>query len=224
LASAIPKLSYHIDCILITGIKTFDVPRTRRDSGKIQGGEKFMTITLETPRLILRRFTDDDLEPFLAYRSDPEVSRYQGWSEPYSREMAEEFIREMKTRQPGEPGEWFQWAMTLRAGGQMIGDCAFYLVQRDTRQAEIGVTLSRAHQAQGFAREAIHRVLEYLFDELRLHRVFANCDPENTPAWQILDRMGFRREAHFIENLWFKGHYASEYWYAMLQREWQSIK
>jgi RimJ/RimL family protein N-acetyltransferase len=179
-----------------------------------------MQITLKTPRLILRRFTDNDLEPFLAYRSDPEVSRYQGWGEPYTREMAEEFILEMKTRQPGEPGQWFQWAIDLRTNGEMIGDCAFYLLERDTRQAEIGVTLSRNYQGQGHAQEAILRLLEYLFGELELHRVCANCDPENTPAWQILERMGFRREGHFIESLWFKGRYASEYWYAMLRQEW----
>lgn len=179
-----------------------------------------MDLTLETQRLILRRFIDADLEPFLAYRSDPQVSRYQGWSEPYTRPMAEEFIQEMKTRQPGEPGEWFQWAIELRASGEMIGDCAFYLLSRDTRQAEIGVTLARLHQGQGYAQEAIQRLLEYLFNELELHRVCANCDPENTPAWQILQRLGFRREAHFVENLWFKGRYASEFWYAMLRREW----
>ena len=183
-----------------------------------------MSITLETPRLILRRFTDNDLEPFLAYRSDPEVSRYQGWSEPYTREMAEEFIREMKTRQPGKLGQWFQWAIELRASGEMLGDCAFYLLERDASQAEIGVTLSRAHQGQGYAQEAIQRLLEYLFDDLGLHRVCANCDPENLPAWQILERMGFRREAYFVESLWFKGRYASEYWYAMLSLEWLATR
>jgi len=170
--------------------------------------------------LILRRFGDADLEPFLAYRSDPQVSRYQGWREPYTREMAEKFIGEMKARQPGEPGEWYQWAIEVRANGEMIGDCAFYLLRQDTRQAEIGVTLARAYHKLGYAREAIERLLEYLFDDLGLHRVCANCDPENAPAWQILERMGFRREAHFIENLFFKGRYADEYWYAMLRREW----
>lgn len=180
-----------------------------------------MDISLETPRLILRRFCDSDLEPFLAYRSDPLVARYQGWREPYTREMAEEFIQEMKTRQPGEPGEWFQWAIEVRLSGAMIGDCAFYLLRQDTRQAEIGVTLARLYHGQGYAQEAIRRVLAYLFGDLELHRVCANCDPENTPAWQNLERMGFRREAHFIENLWFKGRYADEYWYAMLRREWE---
>jgi aminoglycoside 6'-N-acetyltransferase len=130
----------------------------------------------------------------------------------------------MKAKQPGEPGEWFQWAIQVRESGEMIGDCAFHLLSRDTRQAEIGVTLARSHQGHGYAQEAIKRLLEYLFDELELHRVYANCDPQNDPAWQILERMGFRREAHFVENLWFKGRYADEYWYAMLRREWLERK
>jgi RimJ/RimL family protein N-acetyltransferase len=181
-----------------------------------------MDPTLETTRLILRRFTDADLEPFLAYRSDPEIARYQGWSEPYTPQMAREFVEEMKNRQPCQPGEWFQWAIELRATGEMIGDLAFYLLSHDTNQAEIGATLARKYHSLGYAREAVQRLLEYLFNELGLHRVCANCDPENTPAWQLLERLGFRREAHFIENLLFKGRYADEYWYAILRREWQA--
>ncbi len=183
-----------------------------------------MEPTLETPRLILRRFTDADLEPFLAYRSDPEIARYQGWSMPYTREMAQEFIQGMKTQQPSQPGEWFQWAIEVRASGEMIGDLAFYLLRQDTQQAEIGATLARPYHGLGYASEAVQRLLEYLFDELELHRVCANCDPENTAAWQVLERLGFRREAHFVENLLFRGTYADEYWYAMLRREWMAGK
>ena len=51
-----------------------------------------MPISLETPRLIIRQFCDSDLEPFLAYRNDPEVYRYQGWKTPYLREDAADFI------------------------------------------------------------------------------------------------------------------------------------
>jgi RimJ/RimL family protein N-acetyltransferase len=193
-------------------------------SGKIQTGEQNMDDTLETPRLIMRRFKGDDLEPFLAYRSDPDVSRYQGWSESYTRVMAEEFIQEMSVRQPGEPGKWFQWAIELRSSGKMIGDCAFYLLERDVHQAEIGVTIARAYHGEGYAQEACLRLLTYLFGELGLHRVCANCDPENKPAWKSLERLGFRREGYFIENLWFKGRYASEYWYAVLRREWEATQ
>ena len=58
----------------------------------------------------------------------------------------------------------------------------------------------------------------------RVHRVIADTDAENVASWKTLERLGFRREAHFVESLWFKGNWASEYHYAMLDREWEKLK
>jgi RimJ/RimL family protein N-acetyltransferase len=95
---------------------------------------------LESERLILRRFTDSDLAPFLAYRTDPEVARYQAWESCTERE-AIAMIEELKALQPGTPGEWFQFAIDLKEMGVLIGDCTLK-VEQDGRQAEIGYTLS----------------------------------------------------------------------------------
>ncbi len=175
---------------------------------------------LETQRLILRPFSDSDLDTFITYRSDPEVARYQGWNAPFTLEQGKAFIDEMKNKQPGKPDEWYQIALEEKSEGRMIGDIAFVVKGKDARQAEIGLTLSRAAQGKGYGTEAVRCLLDYLFGELKLHRVFANCDVENPAAAQVLERVGMRREAHFVENLWFKGGWASEYWYAMLDREW----
>jgi RimJ/RimL family protein N-acetyltransferase len=180
-----------------------------------------MSLTFETSRLLLRPFHAGDLEAFLAYRSNPQIAQYQGWDMPYTREMAQEFIAAMQDRQPNIPGEWYQMVIQVKASGEMAGDIAYYLLQRDTRQAEIGMTLAPAYHKLGYAREAAECLLEYLFSELGLHRVQANCDVENEPAWRALERLGFRREAHFVENLWFRGQWTSEYWYALLDREWR---
>lgn len=179
-----------------------------------------MSLTLSTPRFILRPFHTTDLETFLAYRSDPQVAEYQGWPMPYTREMAVEFVTEMSAAQENTPGEWYQMAVAGRETGEMIGDVAYYLFKNDTRQAEIGITLAGAYQGKGYASEIIERLLAYLFEELRLHRVRAGVDPANIPSWKVLERLGFRREAHFVENLWLRGSWVSEYWYAMLNREW----
>ncbi len=179
---------------------------------------------LETARLTLRPFTDADLETFVTYRSDPEVARYQGWIAPYSVEQGQAFIEQMKNQAPGVPGEWLQLAIERKADGKMLGDIAFVVHGKEAQQAEIGLTLARAEQGHGYGTEAATRLLDYLFGELKLHRVYANCDVENPAAFQTLERLGMRREAHFVENLWFKGAWASEYWYAMLDREWQKRK
>jgi RimJ/RimL family protein N-acetyltransferase len=179
-----------------------------------------MNLRFQTKRLLLRPFQDSDLELFLAYRNDPEVARYQGWSVPYPRQAALDFIAEMKTAQI-QPGNWLQLALELQANGETIGDVAIHQMKSDPRQAYLGYSLARAYWGQGYASEAIRAVLDLLFAELNLHRVVAECDVENEASWRLLERLGFRREAHLHENIFFKGAYGSEYHYAMLGREWK---
>jgi RimJ/RimL family protein N-acetyltransferase len=181
-----------------------------------------MSFFLETKRLILRLFHNQDLETLIAYRSDPLVSRYQGWDAPYARHKAVAFVDEMSSKQPGIQGEWYQIAIGLKPEGSIVGDCAFRILPEDVRQAEIGFTLAREHWGQGYACEAVRCLLGYLFDDLALHRVRAICDAENTASKQVLERVGMRQEGYFIENIWFKGKWGSEYSYAILKSEWQA--
>jgi RimJ/RimL family protein N-acetyltransferase len=179
-----------------------------------------MIFHLETKRLILRSFEERDIEPFRLYRSDPEVAKYQGWEAPYSLEQAVKFVNEMKNKVPGTQGEWFQIALELKSSGEMIGDCAFQVLAEDDQQAEIGFTLAPQFQGQGYAAEAVKCLLGYLFGDLGLHRVRANCDPDNLASKKLLERVGLRYEGRFVESLCFKGRWADEDWYAILRREW----
>src|SRR5216684_926838 len=175
--------------------------------------------TLETPRLRLRHFTDSDFVLFMAYRNDPEVARYQGW-EGISEPEARAFIQEQKEVQPGVPGHWFQIAIELKETGILVGDCALKIEEHDERQAEIGYTLSRAYQGRGIASEAVSCVLEYAFVTLGMHRVIAITDCGNAASVALLERLGLRREGHFLQNVWFKGKWVDEYLYAILKEEW----
>jgi RimJ/RimL family protein N-acetyltransferase len=179
-----------------------------------------MVLQLETQRLMLRPLRLSDAQVIAEYRSDPQIARYQSWNTPYSISDAKQLIEEMRDTQPGTPGKWYQLAIELIHGRHMIGDCAFYILEADAMQAEIGFTLARQHQGLGYASEAVRRLLGYLLVDNSLHRVRANCDEENVASASLLERVGMRREAHFIESLWFKGHWSSEYWYAVLRREW----
>jgi RimJ/RimL family protein N-acetyltransferase len=175
--------------------------------------------TLETTRLRLRHFTDTDLLAFMAYRNDPVVARYQSW-EDISEKDARAFIQEQKEIQPGVPGQGFQIAIELKETGVLIGDCYFIINELDDRQAEIGFTLSRAYQGRGFATEAVSCFLNYSFLTFDLHRVIAITDCENAAATALLERLGMRREGHFLQNIWFKGKWGDEYLYAILKEEW----
>jgi [ribosomal protein S5]-alanine N-acetyltransferase len=182
-----------------------------------------MLSPLETPRLLLRSLRDDDLETILEYRNDPQVYRYQGWKVPFTVEDGLEFFAGMQTVTPGTPGVWLQLAIQPRASGKgMIGDVAFHITGSNPRQAYIGYSLARSAWGQGFASEAIRGLLDYLFCDLDLHRVLADCAVENLASMRLLERLGFRREAHYVENYWMESEarWGSEYQYALLQREW----
>lgn len=181
-----------------------------------------MTFLFETDRLRIRQFQDSDLESFFNYRNDPDVAKYQGWDVPYPREKAVEFLTEMIAKAPPVQDEWFQAAIEEISTSNMVGDVAFFL-KKDDPQAYIGYTIARPHWRKGYGMEATRRLLNYLFGELDLHRVIAITDVENVASYSVLERIGFRREGLFVENLMFKGQWASEYHYAMLKREWENL-
>lgn len=174
---------------------------------------------IETERLILRRLSDEDLTAFMAYLNDPEVARYQSW-ESYTERQAREAIEGQKSLEPGTPGRWFTFAAELKEAGRMVGHVSLSVKADDQRQAELGFTFAREQQGRGLAREAAEAVLDYAFGALGLHRVTAITDCENERSAALLGRLGMRREGHFVENIWFKDAWGSEYLYAVLRREW----
>ena len=187
-------------------------------------GESTVTILLKTLRLVLRPLAEGDLAAFAAYRSDPEVARYQSWTAPYSLEQAGRLLEDMNRGSPGTPGSWFQLAIERQAQPGIIGDCAFQVLANDPRQAQIGFSLARAYQRQGYAAEGVRGLLDYLFTEYQLHRVTATCDALNLLSARLLERLGMRREGHYLQNIWFKGAWGDEFAYAILDTEWQASR
>ena len=173
-----------------------------------------------TSRLVLRKLNLADSEALFRYRTDPDVSRYQNWK-PLTIEDARQFVETLANLEPDTPGSWFQLAITMRETGELIGDCGIHFPVEETRQAEIGITLAPAYQGKGYALEALVAVLDFLFVTLRKHRVVASVDPGNQPSIALLERLGMRKEAHFRESLWFKGAWADDVIYAILEREWR---
>ncbi|MEV0678123.1 GNAT family protein [Actinosynnema sp. NPDC050436] len=175
---------------------------------------------LSAKRLVLRRFRSEDARAFAAYRSEPEVARYQTWEPPFSLAAAEEFVREVGSLDPAEPG-WFQYA--VEAGGVLIGDVGVHL-HHNRRQADIGYTIATAHQGNGYATEAVGRVLEHLVVERGLHKVSAECDARNERSAKLLQRLGFRLEGHLVEHTWTKGEWTDDLLFGLLAREWRTIR
>jgi len=175
---------------------------------------------LVSDRVALRRFTPADLGTFVAYRSDPDVARYQSWDAPYPLAEGERMISDLRDLHPDTAGQWFQFAMILRSTNELIGDCASGTDADDPRQAEIGFTLRPQFQGRGYATEGARALLGYLFGARGKHRVTAGCDPRNAASARVLERLGMRREGRLRESMWAKGEWADEFRYAILDVEW----
>ena len=175
---------------------------------------------LRSPRLILRRLRREDLAVLCEYRSLPEVALYQDW-ESFGPDDAARLLDAQAGLEPNVPGTWFQLAIVVAATGLVVGDCGLHCRQEDPRDMEVGIALAPAHQGRGYATEAIECLLGFVFGSLGKHRVAAVTDAENRPAASLFRRLGFRREAHLVEHVWFKGAWGSEFVFALLRREWE---
>jgi len=171
---------------------------------------------LKTKNFIIRPFAKKDLILFTKYRSNKNVEKYQGWSN-FTYEDAVEFFDGMDYALFGTVGCWFQLAIASFETDELLGDIAVHFI--DDEQIEIGFTVSPDYQNQGVATEAVTFFLEYVFKQLKRHRVIAITDTRNIASFQLLEKLGFRKEGHFIQNVFFKGKWGDEYLYALLKSE-----
>jgi aminoglycoside 6'-N-acetyltransferase len=168
---------------------------------------------LDTERLRLRSFVVEDAPRIAAYRSEPEVARYQSWTAPYTEEQAAQLVASMVEAPVGVPGTWYQIAITLRSTGELIGDSGICVSLASPSVAEIGFTLAPEFQRQGYGTEAMRRILRLLVEELGVGMVRANCVVENTRSARLLGRLGLGRVGEpirvevsdqVIEEIWFE--------------------
>jgi RimJ/RimL family protein N-acetyltransferase len=176
-----------------------------------------------TERLRLRPLHTDDLPAFVAYRSHPDVARYQSWDPTYAMSDADALLAAQADVAFGTPGAWVQVAAIDRTSGELVGDCAVHVLADQPATAEVGVTLAPARQGAGLATEALGAIVSTLFEVHQMHRVFGQVDDRNTAVQNLFGRLGFR-EARQVEADWFKGEWTTMRVYAMLEREWRAAR
>lgn len=173
---------------------------------------------IRTDRLLIRIPEMKDKEDFFVYRSMPEIHKYQSWRPKLISEI-EEFINKNVTVYPNTEHTWLQLAICLNEG-QMIGDIGIHFLEDN--QIEIGYTLSPKYQGNGYASEAVKAVINYAFSEWQKHRIIASVDPDNIHSVKLLERVGFRREAHFIKSFRMDDQWYDDCIYAILEDEWKA--
>lgn len=132
-----------------------------------------------------------DLEVFLGYRQDPDIARYQSWEPSYSKQQARELIESQAGVLVPEQGEWLQLGIHDLNTGQLLGDLALHSVSE--KVFEIGFTIAKANQRQGYATEAATALIGLLFEELGAEKVIGHADRRNTASIGVLLRLGFEQ-------------------------------
>jgi RimJ/RimL family protein N-acetyltransferase len=181
------------------------------------------TSPLHTARLVLRTMTPDDVDDIYDYQARADVCRYLMF-EPRTRdEVAEKLAKYSTAHALNGEGDFWQLAIE-RAGdsGRVIGDVYFAIKSVANATGEIGWTLHPDFAGNGYMTEAAGAVLNIAFCRLGLHRVRAELDARNSASIALCRRLGMREEAHFVEDLWFKGAWGDTAVYAILDHEWLS--
>ncbi|HEX7837141.1 MAG TPA: GNAT family protein [Kofleriaceae bacterium] len=85
---------------------------------------------------------------------------------------------------------------------------------------ELWCVLAPAEHGRGIVTEAARAVIELAFGQLGMHPLLGDCDPRNAASARLMERLGMRREAHHVQNLWAKGEWCDSWIYALLASEW----
>ena len=176
-------------------------------------------IYYETDRLILRNYRLGDIGDLYEYKSQEFTVKYQGYA-PLSQEQCERSV----TKKLEDDA---YWVCELKESGKVIGNLEY--TKGDDGNYEIGYEFSEMYGKKGYATEACRALVTHLFSTLNARRVHASMDEPNVNSWRLMERLGFRREAHFIEcEASFnekdeQGNpiFVNCFVYALLQKEWQ---
>jgi RimJ/RimL family protein N-acetyltransferase len=174
---------------------------------------------IETERLVLRPYREDDLDALHAMYSDAGVARWL-YYEPDTLENSKARLARKLAGHELTEEKGLSAAVELR-DGPYVGDAVlFNMVPVEHRSIELGFSFDPRYQGNGYATEAAGALVDWAFAN-GFHRVYGRLEARNTASARVLEKLGMRREAHLVENEWVKGEWQSELVYAILDREWR---
>lgn len=174
---------------------------------------------IETKRLILREFAEDDFEDIYKFKSDPKVVKYLTWG-PSSREETLTSLRSQISFQNETKRQLYILAVVLKNTKSVIGNALFMIRNNNFDTAEIGFFLNSDFWRNGYGKEIVEGLLEFGFCKYNIHRIYAVCDVENKESVNLLQKVGFRLEGHFIKDLKVKGEWRDNFLLALLKEEY----
>jgi ribosomal-protein-alanine N-acetyltransferase len=174
---------------------------------------------LESNRLLLRRIIETDVDEIFELRSNPETMKFIPRPLAKTKEDALEHLETIDKNIENNKG--INWAITLKGNPKLIGIIGHYRLQPENHRCEIGYMILPQYNGQGIVTEAIQLVLEYGFDNLQMHSIEAVIDPENRASERVLQKNGFVKEAHILENELWDGKFWDTVIYSILKRNFK---
>jgi len=179
---------------------------------------RFEPAVLETGRLRLRWIAEADAPAFFEVYGDPEVARFLSFTAFQDLARAQKMVANAQAGYAD--GSAVNFAIERREDGKVLGNCMLFRFHDESRRAEIGYSLGRAHWSQGYMREALEALIDYAFGTLNLNRLEADIDPRNPSSAKILERLGFVKEGVLRERWVVGGETSDTAYYGLLRREW----
>ena len=179
---------------------------------------------IQTARLTLRPYEMGDLTALHEMFGHEDVCRYLPW-EPMDLDQAraklEQRVRQTRIETDGDP---LLLAAVESETGRVVGEFMLVLTSAKDRQGEIGWSFHPDVQGRGLATEGAREILRLGFEDLGLHRIAAQSDQRNVASLRVMEHLGMRREAQFVDAELVKGEWIGEIVSAMLESEWRAAR
>jgi len=170
---------------------------------------------LQTRRLILRAIAPDDAPLIFRMRRDGRVNRFIARGDMQDMEAAESLVA--RTVSAFEARQGIGWAGVLKNSGAMIGTCGFNAIDYPNLRAEIGGELSADYWGRQLALEAVQAIVTFGLEAMNLHSIEARVSPQNRGAIYLMEHLGFRKEAHFKDRIFFNGTFSDMAVYTLIK-------
>ncbi|MGN1136530.1 MAG: GNAT family N-acetyltransferase [Oscillospiraceae bacterium] len=181
------------------------------------------TVTIETERLLLRRFTFSDSADMLKYWISDENIQYSYCEPVYSTESEVTALLEKYISSYSSP-DYYRWAVIEKKSGNCIGQIAFFLVDCKNHFAEIEYCIGADFQNRGYATEAAKAVVRFGLEEAEFHKIQICHRSNNLPSKRVIEKCGFTFEGTLRDYFYKDGQYYDRLYYSILSDEYNKME
>lgn len=171
---------------------------------------------LKSDRLTMRDIRPEDAEAIYKMRSNGRVNQFI--PRPLMPTLEDSKILVGKTINAYQNKQGIGWAGVLRGNKEIIGTCGFNSIEPQNRRAEIGGEMATEYWGKNIALEAVEMIIQFGFEIMNLHTIEAKVSPENRGAVFVLEKLGFKKEAHFIDRVFYKDVFSDMAVYTLFER------